>query len=51
MDRLGRILFRDDPKHVRNRKLQLLFFTIAGCVLVCVLVGLLFYFLNQHPRF
>jgi hypothetical protein len=51
MEILGRIFFRNNPKHVRNRKLQLLRFTIAACVLVCAIVGLLVYFLNQHPWF
>jgi hypothetical protein len=49
MAKLGDFLFPKNPKRVQERKLRLLFFTIFLCVLSCALVGLLFYFLNQHP--
>jgi hypothetical protein len=47
MDWLARLFFPDNPRLVRHRKLQLLFFTIALCVLSCAAVGLLFYLLGQ----
>jgi hypothetical protein len=49
MDRLAKLIFPNNPKLVRHRKLQLLFFTIVLCVLACAVVGLLFY-LWDKPR-
>ena len=51
MEKLGNFLFPKNPKRVQERKLQLLFFTIALCALTCALVGLLFYLLNQRSTY
>ena len=47
MDWLARILYPHNPRLVRLRKLQLLFFTITLTVLACAVVGLLFYLLGR----
>jgi hypothetical protein len=47
MDRLGKLLFPDNPKRVRDRKLQLLFFAVVLGVLSCAVVGLLMFLLNK----
>jgi hypothetical protein len=47
MQWLGKLFFPGNPKMVRYRKLQLLFFTIALIVLSCAVVGLLFYLLSK----
>ena len=41
--KLGKMLFPKNPRMVRYRKLQILFFTVFFAVLAAVLVGLLFY--------
>ena len=47
MERLGKLLFPNDPRMVRYRKLRLLFITVFLGVLSCVLVGLLVYFMSR----
>ena len=47
MEWLGKLFFPGNPKLVRHRKLQLLFFTIALIVLACVVVGLMFYLVSK----
>lgn len=50
MYRLGKWLFPKNPRMVRYRKLQLLFFTIFLSLLAATLVGAVFYFSNGfHP--
>ena len=46
MDKLGKWLFPKNPKMVRFRKLQLLFFTIFLSICVCALVAVLFYLMG-----
>jgi len=41
--RLGKWLFPKNPRMVRYRKLQLLFFTIVFSLLAAVVVALMFY--------
>jgi hypothetical protein len=50
MQWLGKLLFPGNPRQVRDRKLQLLFFTMALIVLACAVVGLMF-FLVSRPGF
>ena len=47
MQWLGKLFFPGNPKRVRSRKLQLLFFTIVLIVLTCAVVGLLFYLVSR----
>jgi hypothetical protein len=47
MEWLGKLFFPGNPKQVRYRKLQLLFFTIALIVLACSVVGLMFYLVSR----
>jgi hypothetical protein len=47
MDWLARLLYPNNPRLVRHRKLQLLLFTITLTVLSCAVVALLFYLLGQ----
>jgi hypothetical protein len=48
LDKLSKWLFPNNPKMVRNRKLQVLFFTIVLTLLACVIVGLLLYLMSVH---
>jgi hypothetical protein len=47
MDWLATLLFPKNPRLVRLRKLQLLFFTVMLSLLSCAVVGLLFYLLGR----
>ena len=47
MEWLAQLLYPDNPRLVRIRKLQLLLFTIALGALSCAVVGLLIYFLSK----
>jgi hypothetical protein len=50
MYRLGKWLFPKNPRMVRYRKLQLLFFTIFLSLLAATMVGVVFYVSNGfHP--
>jgi hypothetical protein len=51
MDRLAKLLFPNNPKMVRFRKLQALYFAVFLSVGACVAVGLVIFFLSQaHPK-
>ncbi len=51
MEWLGKLLFPNNPRWVRYRKRQLLFFTIGLSLLACALVGLLVFLLNKPLRY
>ncbi len=51
MEWLGKLLFPKNPRWVRYRKRQLLLFTVTLSLLACLLVGVLFYLLNQVPKY
>jgi hypothetical protein len=48
MEWLAELLFPKNPRMVRLRKLQLLFFTIALSILSCVLIGLLLFLIGRQ---
>jgi hypothetical protein len=47
---LGKLLFPKNPRMVRYRKLRILFFALAFCVLGCMLIGLMIYLLYWLAR-
>ena len=48
MYKLGKLLFPKNPRMVRYRKLQLLFFMVFFSLLAAALVALMFYGANQY---
>jgi len=50
MDRLAKLLFPSDPKMVRFRKLQTLYFAIFLSVVTCAAVGVVIFLLNQRTK-
>ena len=51
MYKLGKMLFPNNPRMVRYRKLRMLFVLIFLCLLACAVVGGLLFLLNQQSRF
>jgi hypothetical protein len=47
MDKLAKLLFPHNPKWVRYRKMQSLFFTVLLTVISCAAVGVLVFFLSR----
>ena len=47
MDRLSQLLFPGNPKRVRYRKMQALYFGVFLSLAACVAVGVLIYLLSQ----
>ena len=47
MDRLAQLLFPSNPKRVRYRKMQSLYFAVFLSVGACVAVGVMIYMLNR----
>ena len=48
MHKLAKLLFPNNPKWVRYRKLERLFFSIVLPLLACGAVGAIIFFLNQR---
>ncbi len=48
MEWLSEILFRDSPKRVRQRKMQMLIFAVVLGLIACVLVGVVIYFMGKQ---
>ncbi len=47
VDRLGQILFPNNPKWVRHRKLRLLYSVVLLGLLTCAVAGMIAYFLGK----
>ena len=47
MDKLSQLLFPNNPKHVRYRKMQSLYFAVVISVVACVAVGVGMFLLNR----
>ena len=47
MDRLAKIMFPNNPRMVRYRKMRLLLFAVFMSLFAALLVGVLFYFANR----
>ena len=47
MDRLAQLLFPDNPKRVRYRKMQSLYFAVFVSLATCAAVGVAIFLLNN----